>query len=134
SLLTNRFSLPGTDTARAEDILQTHFGQRTDGSFTLVVQTAPNGARHLLPQVRRAAARGARVLPTGNVAAVSVLSPSLDSATITSRLEPADAKGYTGDIRHAVGTIPGATTYVSGQAAIEHDLDPVFGRDLRIGE
>jgi putative drug exporter of the RND superfamily len=134
SLLTNRFSLPGTDSARAEDILQKHFGQRTDGSFTLVVRTAPNGARQLLPQVRRAAVRGARVLPTGNVAAVSVLSPSLVGATITSKLEPADAKGYTDDIRHAVGTIHGATTYVSGQAAIEHDLDPVFARDLRVGE
>jgi hypothetical protein len=36
ALLTNRFTLPGTDTERAEQILQNHFGQRSTGSFTLV--------------------------------------------------------------------------------------------------
>ena len=30
-LLTNRFSLPGTDTARAEKILHDHYGQKTVG-------------------------------------------------------------------------------------------------------
>ena len=36
-LLTNRFSLPGTDTHRAEQILEDQFGQKTTGSFTIVV-------------------------------------------------------------------------------------------------
>jgi RND superfamily putative drug exporter len=56
------------------------------------------------------------------------------SATIVSNLEPADAKGYTDDMRAAAGRIPGAEVYVSGQAAIEHDLDPVFAHDLKVGE
>ena len=33
-------------------------------------------------------------------------------------------------MRAAIGAIPGATVYLTGQAAIEHDLDPVFGEDL----
>ena len=37
-------------------------------------------------------------------------------------------------MRRAVGTIPDARVYVTGQAAIEHDLDPVFSRDLKVGE
>ena len=32
------------------------------------------------------------------------------------------------------GTIPGAELYLTGQAAIEHDLDPVFANDLKVGE
>ena len=55
-------------------------------------------------------------------------------AQIVSELEPADSKAYTDDMRAAVGMIPGATVYVTGQAAIEHDLDPVFGEDLAQGE
>ena len=51
-----------------------------------------------------------------------------------SRLEPVDSKGYTDDMRRAIGAVPGARTYVTGQAAIEHDLDPVFARDLLKGE
>jgi RND superfamily putative drug exporter len=37
-------------------------------------------------------------------------------------------------MRAAAGTIPDAELYVSGQAAIEHDLDPVFADDLKVGE
>src|SRR5919106_106499 len=74
-LLTNRFTLPGTDTARAEAILEREFGQKTTGSFSVVVEGAP-----------------------------------------------------------AAGDVAGAELYVSGQAAIEHDLDPVFAHDLKVGE
>src|SRR5919106_89612 len=91
-LLTNRFSLPGTDTAKAEQILEEQFGQKTTGSFSVVV------------------------------------------ALIVSNLEPADAKGHTNDMRAAAGEIPATELYVSGQAAIEHDLDPVFANDLKVGE
>jgi RND superfamily putative drug exporter len=37
-------------------------------------------------------------------------------------------------MRRAIGPIAGATVYVTGQAAIEHDLDPVFAEDLLRGE
>jgi uncharacterized membrane protein YdfJ with MMPL/SSD domain len=133
-LLTNRFSLPGTDTARAETILQDHFGQRTTGSFSVVVKGAPGSAERLVPLVRERAAKAAAELPTGKLAGVQAVSDGVVTATIVSNLEPADAKSHTDDMRAAAGQIPGATLYVSGQAAIEHDLDPVFAHDLKVGE
>jgi len=134
ALLTNRFTLPGTDTDRTEKILEQHFGQKTTGSFSLVVQGPPGSAERLVPLVRERAAKAAAELPTGKLAGVQVVSGSVVSATIVSNLEPADAKGYTDDMRAAAGKIPGAQVYVSGQAAIEHDLDPVFAHDLKVGE
>src|SRR4029078_224674 len=134
ALLTNRFTLPGTDTARADSILEDHFGQKTVGSFSVVVKGAPGSAEQLLPIVRERAAAAAKELPTGQLAGVQAVSDSVVSATIVSNLEPADAKGHTDDMRAAAGEIPGATVYVSGQAAIEHDLDPVFAHDLQVGE
>ena len=134
SLLTNRFSLPGTDTARAEKILHDQFGQKTVGSFTVVVKGAPGSAEQLLPIVRERALAAAKELPTAHLASVQAVSDSVVSATIVSNLEPADAKGHTDAMRQAAGQIPGAVVYVSGQAAIEHDLDPVFAHDLKIGE
>jgi uncharacterized membrane protein YdfJ with MMPL/SSD domain len=107
-LLTNRFTLPGTDTRRAEVILEEHFGQSTDGTFTVVVQTDGPAAASL-PRVRKAAARGAAAARTGQLAAVEALAEDVVSATIVTKLDPAEAKGYTDDIRAAVGTIPGAT-------------------------
>jgi len=78
--------------------------------------------------------RGAAAVETGQLASVTALNASVVSATIVTKLDPAEAKGYTDDIRLAVGEVPNATVYVSGQPAIEHDLDPVFERDLRVGE
>jgi RND superfamily putative drug exporter len=132
-LLTNRFVLPGTDTHRAEVILEDHFGQRSSGSFTVVVEVAGE-ANALVPEVEAAAARAAAELPTGRLVSTTAVSDDLVVAQIVSELEPADSKGHTDDMRAALGTIPGASFYVTGQAAIEHDLDPVFGEDLAKGE
>jgi RND superfamily putative drug exporter len=84
--------------------------------------------------VRQRALKAAAELPTGKLAGVQAVSDSVVTATIVSNLEPADAKGHTDDMRAAAGEIPGAQVYVSGQAAIEHDLDPVFSHDLKVGE
>ncbi len=132
-LLTNRFTLPGTDTHRAELILEEHFDQRTTGAFTIVAEGDGN-ADALVPQVRAAAERAAAELPTGRVVAVSPVTEDVVVAQIVSNLEPADSKGRTDEMREAVGVIPGAEVYVTGQAAIEHDLDPVFAEDLAKGE
>ena len=133
-LLTNRFSLPGTDTHRAETILEDHFGQKTTGSFSLW----PRGLRARRrsfslrsrppPHVPRQSCRRARSRSSSRSRTTS------SRATIVSNLEPADAKGYTDAVREAVGEIPGAEVYVTGQAAIENDLDPIYADDLKVGE
>ena len=132
-LLTNRFTLPGTDTRRAEVILQDHFGQRSTGSFTIVVRS-DDMARVLVPEVRAAAERAVAKLPTSRLVSVLPVTQDVTVAQIVSDLEPADSKSRTDDMRAAMGSITGATVYLTGQAAIEHDLDPVFGEDLVRGE
>jgi putative drug exporter of the RND superfamily len=133
-LLTNRFVLPGSDSEKAADILKNHFGQKPEGSFSVVVKGAPGTANSLVPKTRQAAQRAARELPSGKVVDVRAVSPDVVSGTIVSQLLPADAKSHTGDMRKAAGTIPGAQLYVTGQSAVEHDLDPVFAEDLKVGE
>jgi RND superfamily putative drug exporter len=132
-LLTNRFVLPGTDTHRAEVVLEEHFGQRSTGSFT-VVASSPGRAKALVPRVREAAERATAELPTGRLVSVVPVTDDVVVAQIVSELEPADSKLRTDRMRAAAGTIPGARLYVTGQAAIEHDLDPVFAEDLLRGE
>jgi RND superfamily putative drug exporter len=132
-LLTNRFTLPGTDTRRAEQILEDRFDQRSTGSFTVVV-TSEGRAQELVPEVRAAAERAVAELPTGRVVSVGALSEDVAAAQIVSALEPAESKGRTDDMRRAAGAIPGAEMLVTGQAAIERDLDPVFADDLLRGE
>jgi uncharacterized membrane protein YdfJ with MMPL/SSD domain len=133
-LLTNRFTLPGTDTKRAEDILEERFGQKSTGAFTLVVESESASAESLLPATRAAAERAKDELPTAKLASVEAVSPQVVVANIVSELDPADAKGHTDDMREAAGDISGASVYLTGQSAVEHDLDPVFAEDLKVGE
>jgi RND superfamily putative drug exporter len=133
-LLTNRFTLPGTDTEKAEILLEDHFGQATTGSFTLIAQGEPGSEASLVAPLRRAAERAAQEIPTARVAGVQPAGGGVASALVVSELELADVKVYTDEAREAAGTIPGAELYVSGQPAIEHDLDPVFAEDLKVGE
>jgi RND superfamily putative drug exporter len=132
-LLTNRFTLPGTDTQRAETILEDHFGQKSTGSFSVVV-ASDGRARRLIPEARQAARRASEELPTSHVVSVAPVSDDVVLAQLVSELDPADAKGHTDAMREAAGSIPGAEIFVTGQAAIEHDLDPVFTEDLQKGE
>jgi uncharacterized membrane protein YdfJ with MMPL/SSD domain len=133
-LLTNRFVLPGAESEKAGEILEHRFGQKPEGSFSVVVQGEPGSAQSLVAPTRAAAQRAANALETGKVADVRTVAGDVVSARIVSQLQPADAKGYTERMREAAGEIPRAELYVTGQAAIESDLEPVQNRDLFVGE
>jgi putative drug exporter of the RND superfamily len=134
SLLSNRFDLPGAESEQAAAILKDRFGQQPEGSFTLVVQGAPGSAQSLVAPTRQAGVRAAKALKTGQLVDVRPVSGDLVTANIVSRLQPADAKGYTDEMREAAGEIRGAEVYLTGQSALEHDLEPVQNRDLLRGE
>jgi uncharacterized membrane protein YdfJ with MMPL/SSD domain len=134
ALLANTFTVPGTDSERVRTVLASEFGDRSDGSFT-VVFTALRGVD---PQLRRSldirVARAARVVPT---ARANPLRPAGDHALygdVTSTLKLSDAKGYADDLLRAVGQPRGTHAYVTGAAAIQAGLDPIFNQDLRKGE
>ncbi|MFN8187013.1 MAG: MMPL family transporter [Gaiellales bacterium] len=133
-LLTNRFTLPGTDTRRAEQILQDHFAQRSAGSFIVVAEAPDGGIAALVPELEAAGKAAAGAIPTGTFVAVTPVSSEVASITIASNLEPADAKGWTDDMRAALPAIDGVTLSVTGQAAVEHDLAPIQEEDLQRGE
>ncbi len=133
-LLTNRFVLPGAESEKTGELLEQHFGQKPEGSFSLVVEGAPGSAQSLVAPAQAAAERAAGALRTGRSVGAQPVSDSVVTARIVSELQPADAKGYTATMREAAGTIPGAQVYVTGQSAIEHDLEPVQNHDLKVGE
>jgi RND superfamily putative drug exporter len=139
-LLTNRFELPGTDTERAEGILEEHFGQAPTGSFTLVARGREGVDAQLVRALRRSAERAAAALrreePRTNarVAFVQPAGNGIASAVVVTELELADVKAYTDEVREAAGGVPGAELLVSGSPAIEYDLDPVFAEDIEVGE
>ena len=132
-LLQNTFTVPGTDSERARHILEQHFGDRSDGEF-LVIYKVRNGSAGLRPKLERSIREAAKGVPTGQATALQDEPAGVVYGSILTRLNLAEAKGYTDDILRRLRAPPGVDAYVSGQPAIEHDLDPIFGKDLRKGE
>ena len=134
SLLSNTFTVPGTDSERVRTTLEREFGDRSDGSFTVVLSLRRPVNPGLLGGLQRRVDRAARAVPSGKAETLRVASPTLVYGDVVSKLKLAEAKGYTDDLLQAVGRPPGGRSYVTGAAAIQHDLDPIFSQDLRKGE
>src|SRR5256714_901018 len=137
SLLTNRFSVPGSDAERGLNITRQRFHERGEGAFTLVVVPKP-GATINDPAFRtaaqQAAQRAAGVLKGGKAGPVQPASTRALYAQISTNLENQDASDKTPAVRRAIGSVPGGTTYLSGFPALNHDTQPIYNKDLQRGE
>jgi uncharacterized membrane protein YdfJ with MMPL/SSD domain len=133
-LLANTFTVPGTDSERVRAVLSRDFGDRSDGSFTVVFQVSSSNDPGLVRRLQATVDRAARAVPTGKATGLRVGGPHLVYGDVTSRLKLSDAKGYTDDLLKALGHQPGVHPYVTGAAAIQAGLDPIFNSDLARGE
>jgi RND superfamily putative drug exporter len=132
-LLSNTFTVPGTDSERARTILQDHFGDRSDGEF-LIIYKIRNGTAGAGLKLERSIREGAKAVPSGKATALREAKGGVVYGSILSSLNLAKAKGYTDDILKRLDPPPGVDAYVSGQAAIQDELDPIFNEDLKKGE
>jgi RND superfamily putative drug exporter len=133
-LLSNGFGVPGTDSARAATILERHFGDRGDGEYLLVFSAHRPVDRHLRTQLQVAVDRAVLRVPSARAGRVQTAGRHVLYDTVVSQLDLTQAKTYTARLRRALDPPPGVHAYVTGQAAIQHDLDPVFSSDLHHGE
>jgi RND superfamily putative drug exporter len=133
-LLSNTFTVPGTDSERVRALLEKHFGDRSDGSFTVVFRTRDAAAPATRVRLQRALDRAAATVPSGHARRLVPARDGVLYGDIVSTLNLADAKRYTDDVLGALPQGGGVRSYVTGQAAIQHDLDPIFSKDLQKGE
>ena len=134
-ILTNQFTVPGTDSERVRVLLEKHFGERPDGSFQVVFRVRDSHDPELAAKLEPAVERAAASVPSGKPTPLIVASRDVVYADVLTRLGFSDAKPYTPRLLRAVGTPPGVErAYVTGAPAIQHDLDPIFQTDLLKGE
>jgi uncharacterized membrane protein YdfJ with MMPL/SSD domain len=130
-LLVNSFTVPGTESERARQILARSFGDRPDGAFTVVFRTPHARDRALQRRLHARVAAAARVIPTGRVRPARN-GGGVVFVDVQTTLDLQHAKAYTGRLRAALRGVPPAL--VTGQPAVQHDLDPIFAADVRRGE
>jgi len=131
-LLSNRFSVPGSESERGLNLIKDHMGDRSDGAFTLVATGVDSAADRAT--VRAATRRGAGVVKGGKAGPLLPAARGVVYAQIATPLENQDATKATPRIRAAIGRPAGVTTYLSGFPAINHDTQKIFNEDLGRGE
>ena len=134
-LLSNTFNVPGTDSERVRAALEEHFGDRPDGSFTIVFQLSGPRTPSKLASLQQLVDQAARVVPSGKPTKLLTAGRNVVFGDVVSTLNVAQAKKYTEPLLKALGTPNDvAHTYVTGAGPIQHDLDPIFSQDLKKGE
>jgi RND superfamily putative drug exporter len=133
-LLSNTFSVPGTDSERARAILEQHFDQRPDGDF-IVVFRVDKATPQAVAQAQEALVAGAAKVDTGHPGKAVAAGQHVIFGDITSKLNLADAKKPTDELLRVARSVgPRGDAYVTGAGPIQHDLDPIFSDDLKKGE
>ncbi|HJV30433.1 MAG TPA: MMPL family transporter, partial [Gaiellaceae bacterium] len=130
-LLETSFAVPGTESERARTLLAQHFDERPDGTFVVVFRADP-ADRALRRRLERRLESAARRLPSGEARELR-LGGGILYGEIATRLDLNDAKEHTERLRDALGEEE-PRAWVTGQPAIQHDLDPALAADLRRGE
>ena len=133
-LLSNEFTVPGTDSEDVRATLQERFGQRDDGSFLVIYRVEDSSDPETRRELQAALARGAAALDGGRAQPLQTAGRNVVFGTIGSPLDLTDAKERTDAVREAIGDPPGVEVFVSGTPAIQADLDPIFAEDLLKGE
>ncbi len=133
-LQSNVFTVPGTESEHVRSVLQDHFGDRSDGAFTVVFRLDRAATPATRARLQRLVDEAARAVPTGQGTALVQPAPDVLYGDVISTLNLADAKGRADDLLRALGRPAGARVYVTGAPAIQNELDPIFQNDLKKGE
>jgi putative drug exporter of the RND superfamily len=133
SLLTNSFDVPGTASARAAKVLAAHFGERPEGTFIVVFPVRQSYDPVLRARLQQRLARAARAVPGGHTAFPLRSGGGLLYGEVATRLDFQHAKRYTDRLRRALRR-PGPPALVTGEPAIQRDLDPILTADLHRAE
>jgi len=134
ALQSNVFSVPGSDSEAVRSILERHFGDRPDGSFTVVFEVPDSADPLLRARLQALVDRAARVVPSGRAQPLLAGGRHVLYGDVVSTLSLSQAKRYADDLHRALRPPPGTRAYVTGAAAIQAGLDPIFSEDLRKGE
>ncbi len=133
ALLTNSFAVPGTESDRAAKLLERAFGERIDGTFTVVIRVPRPSDRVVRKAQQERLDVAAGSVPTATAGELQIGAGVL-YASVSTQLDLQQAKGYVDDLRRALRAPREPPALVTGPPAIQRDLDPVFASDLRRGE
>lgn len=130
--LTTSLNVPGSESEKASQILNTNFGENTEGTFTVVYKYT-NATKEQLAGIVQAVEKASAVIPGSHIGAQKSLVGTLYT-NVTTPLSLVEAAAYTTPLRQALVQQGLTGAYVTGPPAIEKDVTPVLARDLQRGQ
>jgi RND superfamily putative drug exporter len=129
--LSTSLAVPGSDSTKAEEITVKHFGENSEGTFT-VVYYFEHATSAEIDALKSKVASAAQTIPTGKVIQSKVLDGILYTGIGTS-LNLKEASQMTEQLREALAEQGLSAVMVTGPPAIQGDFEPILSKDLRGG-
>ena len=130
--LTTSLTVPNSESAKAQEILLTNFGENLEGSFTIFYKfkqaSDPEIAEYKL-KISEAVAE----IPTARITQIRAISGVL-FASVTTNYSLIEAAKYTDELRKSLVKQGLSEAMVTGPPAINSDVSPVLDQDLRRGQ
>ncbi|CAN2211821.1 COG2409 Predicted drug exporters of the RND superfamily [Candidatus Nanopelagicaceae bacterium] len=131
SKLSTSLAVPGSESTKAEEITVEHFGENSEGTFT-VVYYFKHATQAEIDALKAKVAKAAETIPTGKVIQTKVLEGILYTGIGTS-LNLKEAAQVTEQLRDALAEQGLSEAMVTGPPAIQGDFEPILSADLRGG-
>ena len=130
--LTTSLNVPGSQSEKANTLLAQHFGENTEGTFTVIYKYT-NATEAQLGDIKRSLEKASEVIPGSHIGAQKSLVGTLYT-NVTTPLSLVKAAAYTSTLRAALVEQGLVGAQITGPPAIEHDVTPVLARDLQRGQ
>ena len=130
--LTTSLTVPNSDSAKAQEILFVNFGENLEGSFTIFYKFKQADESEIAEYKAKISAAVAEV-PTARVTQLRAISGVL-FASVTTNYSLIEAAKYTANLRESLRKQGLPEALVTGPPAINSDVAPVLGQDLKRGQ
>jgi RND superfamily putative drug exporter len=130
--LTTSFAVPGSESAIADQILNAHFHENIEGTFTIILKF-PQSTKLEIENLKTRIALAASTIPSARVTQQKALGGVLFTNVGTS-FTLLEAAAYTDKLRNALAHQGVKGALVTGPSAINRDVTPVLAIDLLHGQ
>ena len=130
--LTTSLTVPNSDSAKAQEILLTNFGENLEGSFTIFYKFKQADESEISQYKAKISAAVAEI-PTARVTQLRAISGVL-FASVTTNYSLIEAAKYTTSLRESLRKQGLPEAMVTGPPAINSDVAPVLDQDLQRGQ
>ena len=130
--LTTSLSIPGSESAKAAEILSDHFNENVEGTFTVLLNFK-KATNQEIEVIKSKIATAALAIPSAKVTQERAIG-GVFVANIGTPFTLVDAAAYTKTLRQALHNQGLSAALVTGPPAIERDVSPILASDLHRGQ